>query len=255
MKVRKNASKIFLGSWVIVTGGSRGIGKAISLDFASEGANVIFIYLKNHKTAKKTLEELKLFNVEAQGICLDVSNYDLVQKEFRKIINCCKKIDILVNCAGINRDKVLKKMTKNEWDQVINTNLTGCFNCSKAVIKNMISNNYGRIINISSIISLTGNFGQTNYSASKSGINGFTKSLALETAQYGITINSVCPGFTETDMLKKIPKKIKENFLNNIPKGRFGVPEDISNVVKFLAFRQSDYVTGQIIHVNGGHYM
>jgi len=237
---------------VVVTGGSRGIGRSVCKEFASKGANIVFIYLQNHYAAKETYTELKSFDVEVEQICSDISNYLETQNVFLKIINSYEHIDILVNNAGINIDKTLGKLSIDDWNQVINTNLTGCFNCSKAVLESMKKQNYGRIINISSIIGQTGNFGQTNYAASKAGIIGFTKSLALETAKYDITVNAICPGFVETDMLKTISSEIKEKILGKIPKGRFASPEDIAHVVYFLALPRSGYITGQVFNINGG---
>ena len=245
----------FENSIVVVTGGSRGIGKTICKEFAYRGANIIYSYIKNHKEAKKPYEELKSFGITVKKVCNDVSKHDEVQKFFSEIIDTYDHIDILVNNAGINVDKTLKKMSIKDWEDVINTNLTGCFNCSKAVLENMIKNNYGRIINISSVIALKGNFGQSNYSASKAGIIGFTKSMALETAKYDITVNAICPGFVETDMIKTIPKDILENIIKNIPKKRIGSTIDIANGVLFLASPNSSYITGQILNINGGYYL
>lgn len=249
------SEKEFQGSLVVVTGGSRGIGRAICKEFASKGANIVFIYLEHHDAAKETYNELISFNVSVEKICVDVSNYIKIQDVFLKIINSYKRLDVLVNNAGINIDKTIGKLSIDDWNQVIYTNLTGCFNCSKVVLETMKKQNYGRIINISSIIGQTGNFGQTNYAASKAGIIGFTKSLALETSKYDITINAICPGFVETDMLKTIPSEIKEKIIGKIPKGRFATPEDIANAVHFLALPQSGYITGQVLNVNGGLLM
>ena len=251
----KKNKKEFHESLVIVTGGSRGIGKAICYEFAAKGANIIFIYKNRHNEAKKTFTHLKSLDVSVEKICGDVSNFNAMQKIFSKIFESHGKVDVLVNNAGIIKDKILNKQSIKDWDEVIQTNLTGCFTCSKAVIENMKSQNYGRIINISSIIALTGNYGQTNYAASKAGIIGFTKSLALETARYDITINAVCPGFTKTEMLTTIPPEIKQKILNKIPKKRFAFPEEIARVVVFLASPRSGYITGQILNVNGGLYM
>jgi len=248
-------SNEFKNSNVVVTGGNRGIGRAISYRFASQGANVIIIYKKNISEAKKTLSEIQSMGVKAQIKRCDVSNYNLVKKVFSEIISCCGSIDVLVNCAGIVKDKTLMKLTKKDWDLVIETNLNGCFNCSKAVLKNMIKKNHGRIINISSIIAQTGNIGQSNYSASKSGIIGFTKSVALETTKYDITVNAICPGFTKTEMTKTIPLSIKRKIIEKIPKKRFALPEEIAHAVVFLASPKSTFITGQVLNVNGGSYM
>lgn len=254
MKMKDNENE-FENSWVIVTGGSRGIGRQICYEFASKGANVVIIYLKNHSAAQKTLTELKRFRGSTKLECVDVSNYDAVKKSFLKIHKLCGTIDVLVNCAGIIRDDTIDRLSIGDWNQVINTNLTGHFNCSKNVLGIMKAKNYGRIINISSVVAQMGNIGQTNYAASKGGIIGLTKSLALETAKYDITVNAICPGFIETDMLKNIPLEIKQKILTKIPKGRFGYPEEISRLVAFLASPKSGYVTGQVLNINGGLYM
>jgi len=193
--------------------------------------------------------------VEAKAIRCDVSNYKLVQKIFSQIIRYCGSVDVLVNCAGIIHDKTLTKLTKKDWNIVIDTNLNGCFNCSKSVLKNMILKNYGRIINISSVVAQTGNIGQSNYAASKSAIIGFTKSIALETAKYDITVNSISPGFIKTDMTKTIPLKIKQEIIKKIPKKRFGLREEVARAAVFFASPQSAYITGQVLNINGGFYM
>lgn len=241
--------KEFQGSLAVVTGGSRGIGRAICYEFASKGANIAFIYLEGHPKARETYNKLKSFNMNTEQICADVSNHIAVQDLFSKILNSYGRIDILVNNAGINIDKTITKLSIDDWNRVIHTNLSGCFNCCQAALKSMKTHNYGRIINISSIIAQTGNIGQTNYAASKAGIIGFTKSLALETAKYDITVNAICPGFVETDMLKTIPFEIKQKILEKIPKGRFASPEEIARVVSFLASPQSGYITGQVINI------
>ena len=179
----------------------------------------------------------------------------LVQKTFSEIIRYCGSVDVLVNCAGIIHDRMITKLTKKDWDIVIDTNLNGCFNCTKAILKNMILKNYGRIINISSVSALTGNIGQSNYAASKSAIIGFTKSIALETAMYDITVNAISPGFIKTDMTKTIPLKIKQKIIEKIPKKRLGLPEEIAHGVIFLSSPKSAYITGQVLNINGGFYM
>jgi 3-oxoacyl-(acyl-carrier-protein) reductase len=245
----------FSGSWVVVTGGSRGIGSSICKQFAESGANVAFIYLEQHEAAQKTLGDLRGLGVQAEQYCVDVADHGAVHDTFRQILEGAGKIDVLVNCAGINRDKTLQNLTAEAWERVLDTNLTGCFNCSQAVVPSMRRNDYGRIISISSIIALTGNIGQANYAASKSGMLGFTKSLALETAKYDITVNAVCPGFINAGMISTIPDKIRETIVAKIPKQRLGEPEEIARTVMFLASPESGYVTGQVISVNGGLYM
>lgn len=253
MTFQKNTE--FKNSWVVITGGDRGIGRAISYQFASYGANIIVIYKINKSEAKKTISTIKSMGVEARAIRCDVSNYQLVQKIFSQIIRYCGSIAVLINCAGIINDKTITNLTKKDWNIVIDTNLNGCFNCSKAVLKNMIKKNYGRIINISSVIAQTGNIGQSNYAASKSAIIGFTKSIALETAKYDITVNALSPGFIKTDMTKNIPLKIKQKIIKKIPKKRFGLPEEVARAAVFLASPQSVFITGQVLNINGGFYM
>lgn len=244
----------------LVTGGSRGIGRAIALALAQEGAWVGINYVAddegiNFKQAKEVAERVK--NMGSKGLLLqaDVSCEEEVQKMVTQIVKEYGKIEILVNNAGIVRDVTLKKMRKKDWDEVIEVNLTGVFNCVRAAINYMREAGYGRIISISSIIGQTGNIGQSNYAASKAGIMGFVKSIAREVARKGITVNAIAPGFIQTEMLKKIPEEIKSHILQQIPMGRFGTPDDIGQLVVFLVSDESSYITGQTIHINGGLYM
>jgi acetoacetyl-CoA reductase len=255
MKNQSNSASEFEAAWVIVTGGSRGIGRAICLDFASKGANVAFIYLENHQAADQSLKQLKDLGVQAEKYCVDVADHEAVHDTFQEILGIAGKLDVLVNCAGINQDRTVSKLTEAAWSRVLDTNLTGCFNCCQAVLPSMREHNYGRIISISSIIALTGNIGQANYAASKAGILGFTKSLALETAKYDITANAICPGFINTGMLMSIPEDVRQGVLARIPKQRFGEPEEIARSVLFLASPKSGYLTGQVVNINGGLYM
>lgn len=249
------SKKELQGSLVVVTGGSRGIGRSICYEFASKGADIIVIYREHHHDAKETYNKLKTFNINTEIICVDISNHVGIQEAFSKIISSYGRIDILVNNAGINIDKTIGKLSIDDWNRVIHTNLNSCFSCCQAALESMKKYNYGRIVNISSVIAQTGNVGQINYAASKAGIIGLTKSLALETAKHDITVNAICPGFVETDMLKTIPPGIKQKILEKIPKGRFASPEDVARVVLFLASPQSGYITGQVLNVNGGLYM
>jgi NAD(P)-dependent dehydrogenase (short-subunit alcohol dehydrogenase family) len=248
-------SSEFEGAWVVVTGGSRGIGRAICLEFAGRGANVAFIYLENHEAAEQSIEKIRDFGVQAEKHCVDVADHEAVHAAFQEILGIAGKVDVLVNCAGINQDRTVPKLTEAAWHRVLDTNLTGCFNCSQAALTSMREQGYGRIISISSIIALTGNIGQANYAASKAGMLGFTKALALETAKYDITVNAICPGFFNAGMLMSIPEDIREGILARIPKRRFGEPEEIARIVSFLASPASGYLTGQTISVNGGLYM
>jgi acetoacetyl-CoA reductase len=247
--------KEFQGSWVMVTGGSRGIGRAIALDFASRGANVAVVYLVHHGQADEVVKDAQSFGVQAEKHSTDVADFPAIQEMLAAFIKAHGRIDVLVNCAGINRDKTIARLTPEQWQEVLNTNLTGAFNCSKAVWEQMKAQNYGRIISISSIIGQAGGFGQTNYSASKAGLLGFTKSLAQEGARNGITVNAICPGFIDTEMVRSIPADILEGIVKKVPVQRLGQPEEVARAVTFLASPHSGYITGQAINVNGGLYM
>ena len=247
--------KEFQGAWVVVTGGSRGIGRAIALDFASQGANVAIVYLDHRVQGQQVLKELKALGVEAEEHATDVKDFSAIQQLFVDILKRHGRVDALVNCAGINRDRTFAKLTSEQWQEVIDTNLTGAFNCSKAVWDQMKTQNYGRIVSISSVVGQAGNFGQTNYSASKAGLLGFTKSLAQEGARNNITVNAICPGFIDTDMVRSIPADALEKVVQKIPMQRLGQPDEIARAVAFLASPASGYITGQVIAVNGGFYM
>lgn len=243
----------FSGKKALVTGSTRGIGKAIAVEFAKRGAEVI-ITGRDKATAQALARAIEVdYGVRAYGINLDLStDVSSSVEEIFKITD--GKIDILVNNAGITKDTLFIRMKQEDWEAVINTNLTGTFKITQAVAKNMVKQRYGRIINISSIIGFIGNIGQVNYSTTKAGLVGFTKSLAKELASRNITVNAVAPGFIETDMTEVLPADIKESYLKQIPLGRFGKPEDVANVVLFLASDMAGYITGEVIHVNGGMY-
>lgn len=243
------------GRVALVTGGSRGIGKAISLALAREGADVVVDHLEQKEEANEVVEEIRRMGRHALAFQTDVRDFDKVVNMVEQILEEFGKIDILVNNAGIVRDKTFKNMKKEEWDIVIDTDLNGVFNCIKAVITHMEERKTGKIINISSVIGEIGNFGQANYAAAKAGVIGLTKSVAKEVARKGITVNAVAPGFTETGMLKTIPESVKDQILKQIPMGRFAIPEDIAKVVVFLASDDANYITGQVINVNGGYYL
>lgn len=234
----------------IVTGGTRGIGRAIVFELIENGAKVLFTYLKSDESAGIMLDEIKEINGEAEAIKADVRLYDDAKRTVEEAINKFGHLDILVNNAGIAKDKALMMMEPSEWLDVINTNLTGYFNMAKASIVTMMKQKSGNIINISSIAGVVGMPRQVNYSSAKAGELGLTKSLAKEVAQYGIRVNAVAPGFIDTDMTKEL--KQKDEFLKMIPFGRFGKPEEVAKVVTFLASEKSGYITGQVLKVDGG---
>ena len=238
------------GKTALVTGASKGIGKAIAIALAKEGYDIAFNFVGSKDSAAEAYEEIKSLNVKVVSAKTDVSKME----EVRSLVNTVKdefnSLDIVVNNAGITRDKTLKNMTQEEWQTVIDVNLTGVFDVSKAALE--ILNNDGRIVNISSVAGICGNFGQTNYAASKAGIIGFTKSLAKELAGRGITVNAIAPGFIKTEMTDKIPFLRRKIIERMIPLGKAGTPEDVANAVVFLASPKARYITGEILHVAGG---
>lgn len=240
------------GQSAIVTGASRGIGRAIAIELAKNGANVLINYAGSENAANETANLCKEFGVEAIVYKADVSNTEEVIAMVDKANETFGKIDILVNNAGITKDKLVMAMSEEDFDDVININLKGTFNCTKMVSKLMMKQRYGRIINISSIIGVRGNAGQTNYAASKAGIIGITKSVAKELAARNITVNAIAPGMIETDMTDVLSDKVKEAMLSSIPAKRAGKPEDIAYAVAFLASKEAEYITGQTICVDGG---
>jgi 3-oxoacyl-[acyl-carrier protein] reductase len=244
----------FRGQVGIVTGGARGIGKAIAEGLAKSGVDLV-IAGRNLDAANETAAALTAFGVKAMGVKLDVSNSEEVEKTFEEIRKEFQRIDILINNAGITKDGLLLRMSEAAWDSVIDINLKGVFLCSREAIKDMAKQRYGRIVNITSVAAFMGNPGQANYSASKAGIVGFTKTIAREYAIRGITVNAVAPGFIETAMTDVLSDRVKEEMKKLIPLGRFGTVEDVANAVIFLTSPDSGYITGQVIHVNGGMYM
>lgn len=239
-------------SVALVTGGSRGIGRVISEKLARHGYNVAICYSGNESAAQETISECKKFGVQAMFIKADVSNESEVKNMFEEVKQLMGPVEVLVNNAGITKDGLLLRMSEEDYDAVVDTNLKGTFLCTKAAIKDMMKARRGKIVNITSIVGVNGNAGQANYAASKAGIIGFTKSVAREYGTKGITVNAVAPGFIQTAMTDKLPDNVKEDYLKQIPVGRFGSPEDVANVVEFLASEKSDYVTGQVIEVTGG---
>lgn len=244
------------GRVVIVTGGSRGIGRAIAFRFAGEKPKLVLVhYDPDNSAAEQTLAKLAEKEVQAEAHRIDVSNRGDVDRLFKDVLARFGRVDVLINNAGITKDMLFMRMSEEQWDQVLGVNLKGVFNCSQAVIRSMIKERAGRIVSISSVVGQIGNVGQTNYSASKAAIMGFTKSLAREVASRGITVNAVAPGFINTGMTAVLPDKVKELFLQQIPLGKMGEPEDVAEAAHWLCSEASRYITGQVIHVNGGLYM
>jgi acetoacetyl-CoA reductase len=243
-----------IGRVALVTGASRGIGRAIALELARCGAHVAVNFRSDAKQAECTVNQIRELGVEGQLIQGDVSKKEQAARIVKQVLDTWQRLDILVNNAGITRDRSLRKMTEDDWAEVINVNLNGTFFCTHAAVQPMMDQNYGRIINISSVIGQTGNFGQANYSASKGGIIAFTKSLAREMAKFNITANAIAPGFTTTEMVDAMPPEIAAQIKSKIPLRRFAAPEEIAKAAAFLA-AEGDYITGQELNVNGGYHM
>ena len=240
---------------IVVTGGSRGIGRAICAALSASGTTVYFNYNSNLDAAKKTAGGIAAEGGKAHYHKVDVASETAVADYLGVILKEAGRIDVLVNNAGITRDGLLVRMKEADWDAVMDVNLKGTFNCMKVAAKAMMKQRYGRIINISSVVGVSGNPGQANYVASKAGIIGLTKAVARELASRNITVNAVAPGYIDTDMTGDLNDKAKEAMIGQIPLGRIGTSEDIAGVVAFLASATADYITGQVIHVSGGMYM
>ena len=241
---------------VVITGGSRGIGRSIALKFAEEQTKIIIIhYDPDDSAANETLELLKEKGVDSESHKVDVSSYEDVRLFFTDLFTRHGKIDVLINNAGITRDNLLLRMKEIDWDLVMNINLKSVFNCTQAVMRSMIKRRSGSIVNISSVSGQIGNAGQANYSASKAGIMGLTKATAREVASRGITVNAVAPGFIETEMTASLSDKVKQGYMQQIPMGKLGAPEDVAEVTYWLCSKGASYITGQVIHVSGGLYM
>ncbi|MDX1560217.1 MAG: 3-oxoacyl-[acyl-carrier-protein] reductase [Marinobacter sp.] len=242
------------GKVALVTGASRGIGRHIALQLAQRGADVAINYRSRQSEGEEVAREIEANGVRALSFKADLSKMPEARSLVRQVQDQWGRIDILVNNAGITKDKSMKKLTDDDWNDVLDTNLGSVYATCSEVLKIMMDQKYGRIINITSFVGQAGNFGQANYAASKGGIIAFTKTLALEMAKYNITVNAIAPGFTETEMLAQVPENIREQIIARVPMGRFGQPEEIARAVVFLA-AEGDYITGQQINVNGGVYM
>ncbi|HCU7038390.1 TPA: 3-oxoacyl-[acyl-carrier-protein] reductase [Staphylococcus aureus] len=239
----------------LVTGASRGIGRSIALQLAEEGYNVAVNYAGSKEKAEAVVEEIKAKGVDSFAIQANVADADEVKAMIKEVVSQFGSLDVLVNNAGITRDNLLMRMKEQEWDDVIDTNLKGVFNCIQKTTPQMLRQRSGAIINLSSVVGAVGNPGQANYVATKAGVIGLTKSAARELASRGITVNAVAPGFIVSDMTDALSDELKEQMLTQIPLARFGQDTDIANTVAFLASDKAKYITGQTIHVNGGMYM
>lgn len=243
------------GRHALVTGASRGIGRAVALAFAAEGASVALNFAGNVAAAEAVRAEIESAGGKAILVPADVSDENAVEDMVKTVTEAFESIDILVNNAGITRDGLLLRMKEEDWDAVLNTNLKGIFLCTKAVSKFMMKKRYGRIVNMASVVGVTGNASQANYAAAKAGVIGFTKAMAKELASRGITVNAIAPGFIRSDMTDVLPDKVKEAMLAEIPLGRAGEPADVAKAALFLASDQAAYITGQVLKVDGGMVM
>jgi 3-oxoacyl-[acyl-carrier protein] reductase len=247
--------KLLEGKTALITGASRGIGKGIAEKFAQHGASVAFTYLSSVEKGKALEDELSAFGIKAKGYRSDAADFKAAEELINNIVNDFGALHIVVNNAGITRDNLLMRMTEEAWDEVINTNLKSVFNLTKAVQRPMLKQRYGSIINMSSVVGVNGNAGQANYSASKAGIHGFTKSVAKELGSRNIRCNAIAPGFIETEMTSALDQAVVQSWREAIPLKRGGNPEDVANLTLFLASDMSSYITGQVINVDGGMVM
>jgi 3-oxoacyl-[acyl-carrier protein] reductase len=242
------------GKNILITGAAQGIGKSIAVEMAKEGANIGVADI-NINTAESAAQEINSFGVKSSAIQLNVSDQSSVTDAVQAFTKELGSLDVLVNNAGITRDTLLMRMKEEDWDAVLNINLKGTFLCTKEAVKIMAKQRYGKIINISSVVAFIGNPGQANYSASKAGLIGLTRTTAREYAPRGIRVNAIAPGFIKTAMTDVLPDNVKDEMMKAIPLGQFGTPEDVAQAAIFLSSPESDYLTGQVIHVNGGMYM
>ncbi|MZP29081.1 3-oxoacyl-[acyl-carrier-protein] reductase [Heliobacterium undosum] len=239
----------------LITGGSRGIGRAIALQLAAKGYAVAVNYAGSADKANAVVDEIISAGGEAFAVQADVSQPEQVDAMIQKVLDTFGRLDVLVNNAGITRDNLLMRLKEDDWDNVIDTNLKGVYLCTKGVVKTMLKQRSGRIVNITSVVGQTGNAGQANYAAAKAGVIAFTKTVAKEVGSRNITVNAVAPGYIQTDMTEKLPVEARENFVRSIPLGRMGQPDDVAKVVTFLVSEDAAYITGQTINVDGGLVM
>lgn len=242
------------GKVALITGGAQGIGKAVAFLLAQNGADIVVSDI-NLERAEETVREIQALGRKVLALKVDVASLVDVEKMVEAILAQFGKLDILVNNAGIARDKLILRMTEEDWDAVLNINLKGTFHCTKAVVRHMSRQKSGKIVNIASVVGEMGNAGQGNYAASKAGVIGFTKTIAREFAQRGINVNAIAPGYIETAMTEALPEKVKEELRRLIPMDRLGKPEDVAEAVLFLVSESANYITGQVLNVNGGIYM
>lgn len=255
VKIKYKKQKMQLNNRVaVVTGATRGIGEAIAVAAAENGSDVA-LWGRNEDLLQKTKQRISELGRKAEAYRVDVARQTEVDEAMKKVLQDFSRIDFLVNNAGITKDNLLLTMKPDEWDQVLQTNLYGVFYCSKAVLRSMMKQRYGKIVNISSIAGITGNPGQTNYAASKAGMIGFTKSLAKEMGKRNICVNAIAPGMIETEMTQRLPEELKKQYLESIPLGRFGKVEEVAALVLFLLSSASDYITGQVFAIDGGLQM
>lgn len=242
------------GKVSLITGGGRGIGRAMGLKFAEEGSDIVIWDIEVDEAASLESQIEKLGR-RVTVMKMDVSEYSEVSEKIEEVLGTFGRVDVLVNNAGVTRDGLVLRMGEEDWDVVLNVNLKGAFNCTKAVAKSMVKQKWGRIINISSVIGVIGNKGQANYAASKAGLIGFTKAMAKELASRGITVNAIAPGLIQSGMTETLSQQVKDEYVKNIPLGRIGSPEDVADLALFLASDEASYITGQVINVDGGMVM